>query len=227
MKQSEFSALERAMREQMQDSAHDCEHVYRVLYTALEIARTEPNVDLDLLTAACLLHDIGRREQFENPKLRHEEVGAEKAQRILAGLHYDGDFIRRVCACILTHRYRTDRKPGCIEAKILFDADKIDVCGAIGIARTLFYNGEMREALYSLDENGQVSDGRGDTVPSFFHEYRYKLEGIYGRFYTQEGARIAAERRDAASSFYRSMLSEVRGAYAGKALLGDVLEDGK
>ena len=39
------------------------------------------------------------------------------------------------CACILTHRYRSDRPPQSIEAKLLFDADKLDVTGAIGIAR--------------------------------------------------------------------------------------------
>ena len=49
------------------DSAHDREHIYRVLYNALAIARTEENVDYDILIAACLLHDVGRPEQFADP----------------------------------------------------------------------------------------------------------------------------------------------------------------
>lgn len=63
----------------MEDTAHDKEHIYRVLYNALEIAKTENNVNYDVLIAACLLHDIGRKEQFENTALCHAIVGSEKA----------------------------------------------------------------------------------------------------------------------------------------------------
>ena len=67
----------------MQDSAHDREHVYRVLYTALDIAAHEPGADADVLIAACLLHDVGRAEQFRDPQADHAQVGAEKALRFL------------------------------------------------------------------------------------------------------------------------------------------------
>jgi HD superfamily phosphodiesterase len=36
---------------------------------ALDIAGYEMNVNYDVLICACLLHDIGRREQFETPKV--------------------------------------------------------------------------------------------------------------------------------------------------------------
>ena len=77
MKQDTYSLLENYMLSCMGDSAHDKEHVYRVLYMALEIAKTEKNVDYDVLVCACLLHDIGRKEQFENPRLCHAQVGAD------------------------------------------------------------------------------------------------------------------------------------------------------
>ena len=54
-----------------------------MLFVALDIARFEEGVDADVLIAACLLHDIGRREQFENPSLEHALVGAEKARKFL------------------------------------------------------------------------------------------------------------------------------------------------
>ncbi len=44
----------------MNDSAHDKEHIYRGLYTALDIAAYEQDVDYEILITACLLHDIGR-----------------------------------------------------------------------------------------------------------------------------------------------------------------------
>ena len=77
-----YDMLEGYMLSCMTDSAHDPEHIYRVLYSALEIAKTEENVDYDVLIAACLLHDVGRKEQFENPALCHAEEGAEKASYI-------------------------------------------------------------------------------------------------------------------------------------------------
>ena len=69
-----FRLLETYMQTCMQDSAHDREHIYRVLSNALEIAKTEPEVDYDILIAACLLHDIGRPEQFADPSLCHAAV---------------------------------------------------------------------------------------------------------------------------------------------------------
>ncbi len=50
----------------MNDGAHDRQHIYRVLYYALDIAE-EYCIDQDVLIAACLLHDIGRDAQFRNP----------------------------------------------------------------------------------------------------------------------------------------------------------------
>ena len=62
MAEALYQSIERYMRSCMDDSVHDCEHVYRVLYNALEIATAEPDVDYDVLITVCLLHDIGRKE---------------------------------------------------------------------------------------------------------------------------------------------------------------------
>ncbi|MDE7223323.1 MAG: HD domain-containing protein [Acetatifactor sp.] len=208
-----YRLLENYMLSCMGDSAHDKEHVYRVLYSALEIAREEQNVDYDILICACLLHDIGRKEQFENPSLCHAQVGSEKAYRFLTRQGFKESFAARVRHCILTHRYRNDNVPETIEARILFDADKLDATGVMGIARTLFYKGQISEPLYSVDDQGRVSDGTNDTSPSFLQEYKYKLENIYSHFYTKKGEEMAQARRWAAVDFYESLLQEVRPIY--------------
>jgi len=213
MEKRSYLLLEDYMLSCMGDSAHDKEHVYRVLYTALDIAQEEEKVDYDLLITACLLHDIGRKEQFENPKCCHAQVGAQKAYDFLISHSFEVAFAEKVRDCIKTHRYRKNNLPQTIEAQILFDADKIDVCGAIGIARTLVYKGRMEEPLYSLDINRRVSDGSSDDTPSFFQEYKYKLETIYDHFFTKRGAELAKERQGAAVAFYNSMLEEVRASY--------------
>ena len=56
-----FEKTEAYMLSCMNDSAHDKEHIYRVLYTALDIAAYEQDVDYEILITACLLHDIGLR----------------------------------------------------------------------------------------------------------------------------------------------------------------------
>lgn len=225
MNQATFSLLENYMSSCMGDSAHDREHIFRVLYNALDIARTEENVDYDVLICACLLHDIGRKEQFENPALCHAQVGGDKAYRFLIDHSFPEHFAAEVRACIQSHRFRKNNPPQSIEAKILFDADKIDVSGAIGIARTLIYKGQVSDPLYSLLPNGQVSDGTQDTRPSFFREYKYKLENLYSHFYTKRGQEIACRRQTNAAAFYDSLVREVGEAYAhGTKLLEEIID---
>ncbi len=225
MIKEKYDLIERYMLSCMKDSAHDREHVYRVLYNALEIAGSEENVDYDVLICACLLHDIGRREQFDDPKLCHARVGGDKAYRFLISHGFSGDFADKVRACIKTHRFRKNSYPESLEAKILFDADKVDVAGAIGIARTLVYRGIAEEALYSLNPDGTVSDGTNDADPSFFQEYKYKLENIYSGFITKRGSEIAENRRRHAVDFYEGMLEEVKESYEkGEARLNKHIE---
>lgn len=213
MKKSTYKLIENYMNDCMTDSAHDKEHVYRVLYNALTIADTEDAVDYDVLITACLLHDIGRAEQFENPKLDHAEIGADKAYQFLREHHFSKEMAEQVRECIRSHRFRGEGLPQSLEAKILFDADKIDVAGAIGIARTLIYKGQVAETLYSVRPDGGVSDGTNDEEPSFFKEYKYKLENLYSQFYTRKGAQMARKRQQAAAAFYDNIFREVSEAY--------------
>jgi len=205
-----YATIESFMLECMKDSAHDKEHVYRVLNNALSIAQTEPQTDYTVLITACLLHDIGRTDQLKDPTVCHAAVGSEKAYVFLLEKGWNAETAARVRDCIRTHRFRKNDPPQTLEAKILFDADKLDVVGAIGIARTLAYQGAVSAPMYSRLPDGSVSSGAGDAVPSFFREYKFKLEKLYDRFYTQKGAELAANRRDAARRFYEDLLREVR-----------------
>ena len=207
-------AIERYMRACMCDSAHDTQHVYRVLNYAMDIAAHEPGADLEILRAACLLHDIGRAEQYANPKIDHAACGAEKARVWLEANGYGVDFAQAVSDCILAHRFRSDSPPEGFEAKILFDADKLDACGAMGMARTLLYNGIVGLPLYMLGEDGAVLDGSQDTENTFFREYRFKLEKLYDRFYTRRGEALAQSRRATARDFYEALLREAGECHA-------------
>ena len=49
MNKNSFHLIENYMLTCMCDGAHDKDHIYRVLYTAMNIATTEKNVDYDVL----------------------------------------------------------------------------------------------------------------------------------------------------------------------------------
>ena len=226
MNKDTFLLIENYMHSCMNDSAHDKEHIYRVLYNALEIAKTEKNVNYDILICACLLHDIGRSEQFANPSICHALLGGEKAYKFLVINGFSPEFAEQVKHCIQTHRYRKNNEPKTIEAKILFDADKLDASGAIGIARTLLYQGIVSDPLYSVLPNGSISDGSNDEEPSFFKEYKYKLERIYGHFNTVRANELASQRQSAAVSFYHNLLNEAEDTYRrGRRNLLSILEE--
>ena len=226
MTQKQYLILENYMLSCMEDSAHDAEHIYRVLYNALQIAKAEENVNYDILITACLLHDIGRREQFADHSLCHAVVGAEKACRFLLEQGYAPEFAEAVAHAIRTHRFRKAMQPETLEAKILFDADKLDVTGAIGIARTLMYKADMAEPLYHMLPDGRISDGTEDLGPSFFREYKFKLETMYDRFSTKTGETLARHRQRIAADFYESLYREVNTGYTeGKTMLQDLMEE--
>lgn len=209
MTREQYALIEDYMISCMSDSAHDRQHVYRVLYTALDIASDEHGVDMDVLITACLLHDIARKEQLINPAVCHAQAGAQKAYVFLVENGFAEAFAERVKHCIAVHRFRKSSPPESKEAKILFDADKLDAAGAVGVARTLMYKGTVGEPLYNVHSDGSVSDGESDKLPSFFQEYRFKLQKIYDGFYTERGKRLALQRKIAAEDFYRSLCREV------------------
>lgn len=124
----------------MEDSAHGEDHIYRVLHNALEIAKTEKDVDYDVSICACLLHDIGRKEQFENPALCHAEVGEQKAYQFLLDNGFNPAYAEHVKKCIITHRFRKNNQPDSIEARILFDADKLEAAVSFYIYHKLGYS---------------------------------------------------------------------------------------
>jgi len=125
------------------ESSHDFDHVLRVLALAERIARAEGG-DLEVVRAAALLHDIGRAEE-EATGGDHAAIGAARAREILAG--HPPEKVEAVVTAIASHRFRSGPPPATPEARALFDADKLDAMGAIGVARAFARAGARRPAL--------------------------------------------------------------------------------
>jgi len=204
------------------DSAHGCHHIYRVLYNALDISK-DYEVDEEVLIASALLHDIGRDAQSKNSNINHAVEGAEMAYLYLITNGWSEDKANHVKNCISTHTNK-EEKPDSIEAKIIYDADKLDGIGAIGIARNIAYIGAAWHPLYSVSDNGQVLPGDNHEKDSFFKQYNYGIKKIYDKFYTIKAKEIAEKRRKTSMDFYNSLFEEVDNTHEnGLAILRSVL----
>ncbi len=213
MTNERFHRYEEYMKSCMRDSAHDEGHIRRVLDAALVLAGQEKNVDYDVLIAAALLHDIGREEQFRTGE-SHAAVGARMAKAFLVEAEGDEAYAQRVSDCIRTHSFRKNDPPASIEAKLIYEADKLDVVGAIGVARTLLYQGRVGDPIYSVGPDGAVLGG-DEKEPSFYSEYRHKLMRLPARFITAEGKKLAARRAERAARFEAALRAEAATGEAG------------
>ena len=225
-----FDPIVGYMNSCLQGSTHDAEHVTRVLHYAADIAYyTLGDKDMDVLLAAAMLHDIGRPAQDKDPSIDHASIGADMAYDFLRSIGWREEKAAHVRNCIFTHRFRTDHPPASLEAKILFDSDKLDVTGAMGVARSFSYCTEIGEPYYTKDAKGKIEDGSlpaelGDH--SFFREYHFKLRDLADRMHTVRAKEIALEHKPAMDGFYRLMLDEVHTCYARGALaLPELLTD--
>jgi uncharacterized protein len=194
------------------DAVHDFDHVQRVVRVAERIALAE-GADLVIVRTAALLHDVGR-EKARRMGADHAIVAADRARRILLG--EAGEKVEAVVEAIAAHRFRTEPEPSTLEAKVLFDADKLDAIGAIGVARAFAYGGAHNQRLWapisSVDVKRWEVEGDDPSAHTPVHEFVVKLSRIKDRLYTRTGRSIAAERHETMVSFFERLNEEVEGS---------------
>jgi uncharacterized protein len=114
------------------DLAHGWEHVYRVYHLSLRIAEQE-HADSFIVGMAALLYDVGRTTQ--DPKKPHAERSAIIASELLARDDLSDETQQAILHAILAHNYRRGITPATLEARVLYDADRLDSMGASGLMR--------------------------------------------------------------------------------------------
>jgi uncharacterized protein len=191
-------------------ASHDWDHTLRVLRLCEHIGPAE-HADMDVLRVAAVLHDIGRPHQdASRGSLCHAVHGAVLAEPIVATLVFSPGQKDNILHCIRTHRFRGEHVPETLEAKVLFDADKLDAIGAIGIARAYLFAGEIGARLHSPDIPAEKS-APYSIDDTGFREYRVKLRKIKDRMMTSEGKRMAGERHRFMTAFFNRFLKEYQG----------------
>ena len=190
------------------DPVHGLSHILRV-YRLCERIGQEENANLRILRAAALLHDI---EGDVDLREDHHLAAAEIAGKILRRKGWEEDDIGAVLHCIRSHRFRDTREePETLEAKILFDADKIDAIGAVGVARAVAYAVRAGMDVYAPPSphylgTGKLAEGESQTVA---HEYLYKLRHLKDRIHTNTGRSLAEVRHQRMVDFFEGWMEEI------------------
>jgi uncharacterized protein len=190
--------------------SHDWEHTLRVYGLCERIGPAE-KADMDVLRVAAYLHDIGRADQDSTSgSVCHAEKGAEMALPIVKKLPLTEEQKTNIIHCIRAHRFRGKCQPETAEAKVLFDADKLDAIGAVGVARAFLFAGEVGARLHNPDMKIEetMPYSREDTG---FREFKVKLCKIRERILTEEGRKLADERHAFMEGFFNRFLEEYEG----------------
>mgnify|MGYP001562631232 CR=1 FL=1 len=196
-----------------QDPVHGLDHIERVVRLADRLAR-EVGADREIVSAAALLHDAaGAHPESGEARQDHEQDSADVARRVLQEEGWPEERIRAVEHCIRAHRFRGQERPATLEAQVLFDADKLDVMGAFGAARTIGYALQAGTPIYAAAsrtflDRGQTEDGEPHSA---YHEYLFKLRRVKERLYTEPARRIGERRHQVLCAFFDQLAAEAEG----------------
>ena len=220
--EQKFQKIKEIVEKELSCSAHSINHVMRVYNLALHLAENE-DVDFDVLKASALLHDIARVKEDNDPtgKTDHAILSSEMAVPILKKLSFSEEKIKHIQDCIISHRYRTGNEAKTKEAQILFDADKLDTLGAIGIARSFVWVGRNNAKIYTdinIEEyinenlggkiNGRIQD---KTKHSPQIEFETKLKFLITKLHTEKAKEVCKERIEFYKSFLDRLKREING----------------
>lgn len=142
--------------------------------------------DMEVMAAAALLHDLGRHYGLEI----HGGKSAELARPILERHGFPKEKITKALQAIAQHDYNFPaEKRILIESKILYDCDKMDAFGVIGVYRHVLFveKGRMKleEVLPALEkrfeglsfqESKEMAKGDYEYIAKFFVQLEKEIQ---------------------------------------------------
>lgn len=198
------------------DAAHDFDHVWRVTRLADQLAKAE-GADVEVARVAALLHDVPVAAQtaIDPAQLRkaHHLAAADFARTYLTTQGMPTAQIDNVVHCIEAHRFRDQSvQPVTLEAKCLYDADKLDSIGAIGVARAFAYAGNSNNRLWTTPWPAVPLISEKPTGADYtpVHEYVYKLQQLLDTLHTETARRLGRARHQFMGDFFEQLDREMR-----------------
>jgi uncharacterized protein len=155
------------------DRAHGWEHVRRVFSLAISLAHQE-HANSFIVGMAALLHDLGRT--LHDPARPHAQRSALLASEILEAYHLSADEREAITHAILAHSYKQQVEPRTLEARVVYDADRLDSLGASGI---------LRWAMSGALEPAQQVQTYHPEDPFAQHRSLNERRYLLDRFYTK------------------------------------------
>jgi uncharacterized protein len=127
--------MERSARfEEQTKGTKDEYNIYRehiqYVYKYVVLLSKDKNVDKEVLELSALLHDISMTDMTLD-RSRHNEFGADIAEKLLRENDYPEDKVQLVKKCILNHSKRRSEYRTTEEEQILVDADGLSHFDAI------------------------------------------------------------------------------------------------
>jgi uncharacterized protein len=210
-------ARETMAREGSEDAAHDYDHLARVMAIANTI-QAHQGGDLPTIWAAVAFHDIGQERESRHGG-DHAFIGAGMVAELLTNTLFPQQAIPGVQQAIREHRMTGAVAPKTLEGRILYDADKIDGLGAIGIGRLYMITGRYNQKVYSPVPEGIVEPvdpllvrqvrRRPDYSPSI--EFQLLFGNLPERMMTTTGRELARERFAFMQEFFTRLKKEAEG----------------
>jgi uncharacterized protein len=212
-----IDAVEAYIKDRLKNETNgrDWWHVYRVQQMSRRIGEQEQHANMFVVELAALLHDLAHWQLSDGD----ETHGPYQVEAFLCSLSVQQSTINHILQIIRDTKYKgAANKPQLtsIESKIVYDADKLDSLGAMGIAKTFSYGGSTNRPLHN--------PGVKPTLHQTFEAYRYGDSTSINHFYeknlllkdwmqTKTGKAIAVRRH----TFLEQYLQEFYAEWEGKA----------
>jgi putative nucleotidyltransferase with HDIG domain len=165
-------------------------HTQRVAQFGRLIAEAE-GADVELVVAACLLHDIAWFDVNEANSREHGRVGAELIRAFLHDMKYTEDQAENICYSVATH-VDVDH-PTTIEAIVVSDADNVDRFGPYRILQWCFSD---------IHDYEKLADKLGERIKRLEH---YREENPLA---TDTGKQLFAEQLHLQILFFSEFVGE-------------------
>jgi uncharacterized protein len=182
-------------------SGHDFEHIRRVYINACKILEGENGADTDIVKIAALLHDVDDWKINDKGNIAGNWMDNVGVSPVIKS---------RVLKIISSIGFASGGENPVledIETKIVYDADKLDAIGAIGIARAFAFGGSRRtpmfqpnifpDADFDISKYKDLSRKENTTINHFFD----KLLRLKKIMQTSAGRKEAVKRQEVMINF--------------------------
>lgn len=150
---------------------HTWQHILNVKRYVLLLAKNYKNINRNILIAACYLHDIGRSTTDKG----HALESIKLATQFLKKINLDQDEIQAIKQAFIYHEFKDISKAKTKEARLLFDADKLEILSVYGFIRTL---------CFLVEEKNLILDQAIDML------WQYILDVRENYIYTQKAKQL-------------------------------------